>query len=129
MNKFNLSKNSLISIFILSILTGCGFGAHSTKSNLTASDVRDTNTQHAILLPLASSKALSRNSASIEIPLEAVEINAFKIQSISAAASYFAASGRQCRNITLQSTNQQQSYIGCQKSAEQWVLIKAIQLN
>lgn len=130
MNILKIKRTSLSVICFIVALTGCS--NQVTTSSLTASDILKTNTQQSVSLPLGPSQALSKNSRLINIQLKPIAVDGNRIISISADSSYYAASGRACRNATLKTTSRakgQYKYIVCQKSPDQWVLINSIHLN
>jgi len=120
------SKLKLPICLSIILLAGC---SSSHRSNVTANDIINVNKQKFISLPSTSSLQLSQSTQAFDLEVNSINIENDFITMIKAEDNYFAASGRVCRKAELIGTATNYDYLICQKSPDQWVLIKPTKLN
>jgi hypothetical protein len=108
-------KGCCVALLPLLLLAGCATNQKSadTHVNLVVTGVA----QQGMLLPIDISEKLTANNADV-----ALTVNQSWAQTVEAEPSYFAASGRWCRRLTIVTSAQANAFTSCQLSNSQWLL-------
>lgn len=105
--------------FVVSFLSACSMQPMTQEQNQSSSVMP----AYSNALPEQISSLLTENTQDVSITIPS---GIYQDKALVAGATYFAASGRLCRQVVISDQSTKENYVACRSETASWTLVRAV---